>query len=116
MKITIKTTKLKISPAIKKTIEEKIAPLDRFIARINVPLEASVEVARETRHHQKGKIYYAEVNIKVPGRVIRAEAREEDVHKAINAAKEELQVLLKKYKQKQIAKRKRAARIVKRKY
>ena len=68
MKISIKATNLNLTPAIKKAIEEKIATLDKFIphAGADDSVEAFVEVALETRHHRKGKIYYAEANIKVP--------------------------------------------------
>ena len=98
MKVTIKATNLKLTPAIKKAIEEKIATLDKFIPRIGASVEAFVEVALETRHHKKGKIYYAEADIKVPGKIIRAEAKEENIYQAINEIKDELQRLLKKYK------------------
>ena len=98
MKVTIKATNLELTPEIKKAIEEKITPLDRFIPNINMPLEAVVEVALETRHHKKGEIYYAEANIRMPGKIIRSEAREKNIYKAINTVKDELQLLLKKYK------------------
>jgi len=108
MKVTIKATNLNLTPAIKKAIEEKITTLDKFIPHIDTSVEAFVEVALETRHHKKGNIYYTEANIKVPGRVLRSEAREENIYKAINTVKDELQLLLKKYKKRQIAKREKA--------
>jgi putative sigma-54 modulation protein len=101
MKITIKATNLNLTPEIKKAIEEKIGTLDKFILHIGTPVEAFVEVAIETRHHQKGKIYYAEATIKVPGEIIRSEAREENIYKAINTVKDELRALLKKHKERQ---------------
>lgn len=100
MKVTIKATNLDLTPEIKKAIEEKIATLDKFISHTDTLVEAFVEVAIETRHHKKGKIYYAEVNIKVPGEIIRSEAKEDNIYKAINTVKDELQILLKKYKEK----------------
>ena len=115
MKVSIKATNLKLTLELRKAIDEKIATLDRFIPTIKTPLEADVEVALETRHHQKGAIYYAEVNIKVLGEVIRAEAREENIFRAISVVREELQGLLKKYKKKQIAKREKALRALKEK-
>ncbi|MFH1780463.1 MAG: ribosome-associated translation inhibitor RaiA [Candidatus Nealsonbacteria bacterium] len=105
MKTTIKATDIALTPEIRKTIGEKIGVLDKLILDIKTPLEAYVEVALETRHHQKGKIYYAEANIKILGEVIRAEAREENIFKAIGAVKEKLQKLLIKYKKKQMPKR-----------
>lgn len=98
MKVTIKATNLKLTPGIKKAIEEKIATLDKFIPHPDTAVEAFVEVALETRHHKKGKIYYAEANINVPDKIIRSEAREENIYRAINEIKDELQRLLKKYK------------------
>lgn len=101
MKVTIKATNLDLTPELKRAIEEKIATLDKFIPHINTPVEAFVEVAIESRHHKKGKIYYAEANIKVPGEIIRSEAREENIYKAINTVEDKLQGLLKKYKERQ---------------
>jgi len=98
MKVTIKATNLKLTPEVKKAIEEKIATLDKFIPYVGTSVEVFVEVALETRHHKKGKIYYAEANIKVPDKIIRSEAREENIYKAINTVKDELQRLLKEYK------------------
>lgn len=115
MKTNIKATNLDLTLEIKKAIEEKIGVLDKFIPDIKTPTEAYVEVSKETRHHQKGEIYYAEVNLKVLGEVVRAEAREENIFKAIGIVKDELQELLKKYKKKQIAKREKAARAIKEK-
>jgi len=111
MKVTIKATNLNLTPVIKRAIEEKIATLDKFILHIDASVEAFVEIAIETRHHRKGNIYYAEANIKVPGRIIRSEAKEENIYKAINTVKDELQLLLKKYKKRQIAKRERMGKI-----
>ena len=115
MKLSIKTTNLELTPEIKKAIEEKVATLDKFISHIKTPVEAFVEVALETRHHKKGKIYYAEANIQVPGQIIRAEAEEEDIYQAINRIKDELHRLLKEYKKIKFAKREVAGRVLKRK-
>ncbi len=102
MKVTIKATNLELTPAIKKAIEEKIATLDKFISHTDTSVEVFFEVAIETRHRKKGKIYYAEADIKVSGKIIRSEAREENIYKAINTVKDELQRLLKKRKEKKI--------------
>ena len=97
MKVNIKATNLELTAEIREAVEEKISTLDKFISDTKVPLEAFVEVALTNRHHQKGNIYYAEVNIGLPGRIIRSEAREENIFKAINTVKDELQLLLKKF-------------------
>jgi len=113
MKVTIKATNLELTPEIRKAVEEKIALLDKFIPDIKMPLEAFVEVARETRHHQKGDIYYAEANVKLSGKILRSEARQDNIFKAINTVKDELQLLLNKYKKKRMTKRENSARALK---
>lgn len=104
MKITIKEKNLKLIPLERSVIEEKISSLDKFVSHINTLVEAFVEIALETKHHKKGKIYYAEVSIKLPGKIVRAEAREESIDQAVNMVKDELQLLLKKYKEIKITK------------
>lgn len=99
MKITIKATNLDLIPEIKKAIEEKIGTLDKFLPGVKTPLEAFMEVALETRHHKHGKVYYAEATVKALGEVFRSEAREENIYKAINVVKNNLQELLKKRKE-----------------
>lgn len=115
MKTIIKATNLDLTPEIKKAVEDKIGVLDKLIPDVKTPLEAYVEVAIETNHHKQGKIYYTETNIKILGEIIRAEAREENIFKAIVAVKEKLQELLKKYKKRQITKREKALRATKEK-
>jgi len=99
MKVTVKATNLKLTPEIAKAIEEKIGTLDKFLSGARTPLEAFVEVALETRHHQKGKIFYAEADIKFLGEVIRAESSQDNIYKAINTVKDELQILFEKRKE-----------------
>ena len=115
MKTIIKATNLELTLRLNRAIDEKIGVLDKLMSYITTPITAYVEVALETRHHQKGEIYYAEANIKILGEIIRVEARADNIFKAISAVRDELQALLKKYKKKQIAKREKAARALKEK-
>lgn len=122
MKINIKATNLDLTPAITTYIEEKINGLEKFISgddlkawdeRNQAAVEADVEIARTTDHHRQGDVYRAEVNIKVPGRVIRAEATEWDMRVAIDRVKDELQIELKKYKNKQETEYRDGSRLLK---
>jgi len=98
MQIDIKGTNLELTQAIKDYVNEKIGGLEKFFDQI---LEAKVEVGLTTKHHQKGKIFRAEANLEVPQKhIIRAEAEREDLYMAINEVKDELQIQLKKYKEK----------------
>lgn len=110
MKINIKGVNLELTPAINTYIEDRINGLEKFISgddlkqwdeKNQAAVEADVEIARTTNHHRQGDVYRAEVNIKVPGRIIRAEAEEWDMRVAIDRVKDQLQIELKKYKNKQ---------------
>lgn len=115
MKITIKTTNLKLTPGIEEQVEEKINSVDKLLDDMdrNV-VEARVEIGRTTKHHQKGDIFRAEVNLALPGRLLRSVAEEWDLRTALDQVKNELQQEIKKYRGKKEARYKRGARIVKR--
>ena len=57
MKITIKTTNLKLNQALKNFIEEKVNSLEKFSKKT---IEAWVEIGKTTLHHQKGPFFRAE--------------------------------------------------------
>ena len=98
MQIDIKGTNLELTEAIKDYINEKIGSLEKYFDEI---LAARVEVGVTTKHHQKGNIFRAEVNLEVPQKyILRAETEREDLYMAINEVKDDLQVQLKKYKEK----------------
>jgi putative sigma-54 modulation protein len=98
MKIDIKGTGMELTEAIKAYVNEKIGSLEKYYDQI---LVARVDVGITTKHHQKGDIYRAEVNLEVPQKyVLRAEATREDLYMAINQVKVELQRQIKKHKEK----------------
>jgi len=68
-----------------------------------------VELAKTTNHHQKGRIYRAEVNVQVPGEMLRAEHIDDDLYKAIDMVHDEMLGVLKRVKEKKRAKNKRNA-------
>ncbi|MCR4323046.1 MAG: ribosome-associated translation inhibitor RaiA [Candidatus Azambacteria bacterium] len=124
MKIDIKGTNLELTPAITEFIHEKIGSLSKFVGGFGVQgddelsrhqsVEAFVEISRTTNHHRQGDVFKAEVNIKIGGRLIRAEKENVDVRTAIDLVQEELKAELKKEKGMQTAKFRKGARTVKR--
>jgi len=114
MKILIKGTNLELTPAVRQFIEEKIGEVAKYISDPGATDEARVEVSRTTYHHQTGDLYRAEVNLRLPGGLLRAEASRGDINTAINEVKDELQREIKKYKDSQISKRRRGERMWKR--
>jgi len=97
MKIDILGTNMELTEAIKEHINGKIGGLDKFFDNI---LDARVDIGLTSKHHKKGDIYRAEVNLRVPGKLLRAEAVTDDLYKSINQVKDELQREIKRYKEK----------------
>ena len=102
MKIDIKSTNLDLTPAIKEYIEMRIGSLSKFVEKMDLEgaCEARVQIARTTMHHKHGDVFRAECNLKLPGKLLRAEREGEDVRLCIDAVKNELHVEIQKYKEK----------------
>lgn len=126
MKVVIKTKDIKLDRALEDFVERKINDLEKFASvfqgeeyfngyygRGKPRVEAWVEIGRTTLHHKKGPYFYAECQMHLPGRSLRATASLPDLRLAICEVKDELQRQLKQYKEKAIAKRKRGQRVFK---
>jgi len=126
MKINILTKNIKLTPALKDFIEEKINPLEKFakilqnkkcynhfLGRGKPKVEAWIEIGKETLHHKKGPFFWAECQLNFPKRSLRSTAKREDLELAITEVKDEVQRELKQYKGKSQSKIKRRARILK---
>lgn len=111
MKINIKATQMELTQAIKDFTQEKMDMLEKYLGDIQV-LNCDVEVGVTTHHHSKGEIFRAEVNLNLPGEMIRVEKTEEDLYKAIDNVKEHLTMAIRKYKEKRIDGHRKAAEIV----
>ena len=97
MKINISSKGMEMTSAIKQYAEKKIADLDKFYKKI---IMAEIRVGKESSHHNKGDIFFAEVKLEVPGTDLFAEKTEEDLYKAIDKVRDYLEDELKKRKDK----------------
>jgi len=102
MNIQIKAKDLDLTPSIKEYIEEKIGSLDKFLEKLEDQGEVliDVEIARVSKHHKKGDVFYAEANLKLPKKMLRAERKDFDVRAAIDHVRDRLQRDIVKYKDK----------------
>ena len=115
MKIIIKTTNLELTSAIEEHVEQKIGSVDKLLDDMDrETVEARVEIGRITKHHQKGDIFRAEVNLTLPGRLLRSVAEEGDLRTALDQVKNDIQREIKKYRGKKEAQYKKGARKAKR--
>ncbi len=86
-----------MTDAIRQYVEEKVGSLTKYFKNIQ---QADADVGIESNHHNKGKVYYAEINLHVPGKVVRVSKNAEDLYKAIDKVKDHLKVELTKMKEK----------------
>jgi ribosomal subunit interface protein len=122
MKVTIKATKIELTPEIKEFLEDQINSLEKFAKGIfgekyydgffgkgKPKAEARVEIKGKERG-----FYYVECNLSFPKKLIRAESLKKDLKSAIYEVKDELKREIKEYRQRFFAKFKRGARKLKR--
>jgi putative sigma-54 modulation protein len=97
MNKNIKATGMELTDAIRQYVDEKFDDLTKFFDNIQ---KMDVDIGMNSSHHNKGKIYYAEVNVHVPGNDIRVVKEAEDQYKAIDKVKDHLKSELKELKDK----------------
>ena len=103
MQINLKATKIELTPEIKVYVQKKMDSLDKYLGSFKL-IKAEVEVAMTTNHHVKGEIYRAEINLSLPGELLRVEKTETDIFKAIDKVRDHMEMIIKKYKEKIIDK------------
>lgn len=110
MIVTIHGTGMELTPALRSYAEEKITSLEKFFDGIE---RVSIDMGLMSHHHNKGNIFYAEVNLSIPGHMVRVVKEESDLYKAIDRVKDQLKVDLEKMKEKMRAKDRVELRAVK---
>lgn len=109
MKYTIHPLNITISPSIQTLIETKTKSLERFVSRFDSGVvEARIEIGKPSRHHHSGPVFYAEINLKIPGKLLRAEAAHLDLNSAVNEVFKEIERQVKDYKDKLVTKNKKS--------
>ena len=112
MQIIIKSKNLDLSEQSESFINKKIGGLRKFLKAFeshSLPVaggrnlfDTFVEVERETMHHRKGDIFKAEAKIYLPGRSLFAKAHGDNLIKAVDEVRDELEAEIRKYKTKVI--------------
>jgi putative sigma-54 modulation protein len=99
MKIDIFAKNLELTDPIRVFIDDKIGGLTKHF-KSTESIKIKVEIARTTKHHRSGDVYYAEANLNIDGKLLRANATNADVRTAITEVKDSLQAEIKKMKEK----------------
>ena len=100
MKLQIKATGFELTPTLQRLIEKKFSGLEKFLAKweANRELLLRVEIAKNTKHHNKGMVWYAEANLDLPQKVLRIEETNEEMQAAIEKLKDRLKNELLRFK------------------
>ncbi len=106
MKVNIKTTRLNITDSLRNYVQEKMNMLDKYLGSIPV-VNCDVEIGLAAGGKTGGRIYRAEVNLQVPGKILRVVKTEPDMYKAIDKVKDHLRRSIKRYKEIKLDKKRR---------
>lgn len=106
MNLNIKSTKIELTQNIRGYIEEKVAMLEKYLGTVT-PLHCDFEIALINKHHNKGDVFRAEINLQLPGELLRVEKTEADLYKAIDKVKDHMAEMIKKYRGKRIDRKRR---------
>jgi putative sigma-54 modulation protein len=101
MNINIKAPTIELTEEIKDYVQEKMDMLEKYLGSVKV-INCDVEVGITVGNQNSGPIYKAEVNMEVPGKLIRVEKNAEDLFKAIDKTKDHLMRSIKRYKEKKV--------------
>lgn len=99
MQIKIKASKIELTEAIENYINEKVNMLEKYLNHIDI-INCDFEVKKSIGGQNKGNIFSAELNLEVPGEILRIEKTEADLYKAIDKVKDHMAESIKKYKEK----------------
>ena len=101
MTIEIKETGVRLSPLFREFLRSRLLLLSRFVKHYESSGEIHlfIEIAKTTKHHRKGNIFYAEATVQLSKKLVRAEASDMDFRTAIDALKDILKREFVQYKE-----------------
>ena len=100
MRIILKGTHIQLTDDIRDLVEEKIGSLSRFLEDLDpASVEARVEVGIPSEHIVSRTIHRAEVNLRLPGTLLRAETENPELSAALTEVRDELERQVEKYRE-----------------
>ena len=103
---------MKLTDELSQLLDQKLAPIGKFLPEGETDLSCDVELEKVTEH-QSGKIHRAEINLRVAGKLYRAEATEDQMELAIDIMRDEVKKELRRDTEKQHSLLKRGGQKVK---
>lgn len=90
MKISIKGTRIELTPSIHNYVQKKVSSIEKYIDKKYRDTVAQVEVGKNTDHHKAGNVFRAEVHITGSGLDLYAVSEMDDLYAAIDTVKDEI--------------------------
>lgn len=97
----IKGTRMELTPAIREYIIKRVDMLDKVTDKGDSSAWVTVEVGKTSQHHHQGNYFFAEFNVHIAGKDLRAVAEKDDLYAAIDDAKDEIMREAADYKDRQ---------------
>lgn len=101
MKIVIKATQIELNDSLREYIGTRFSTLEKLVKSFesNGELFLKIEIARTTHHHNKGNVFYVECSLPIVKNLLRIEETNENMHAAIDVAKDRMKVEVEKFKE-----------------
>jgi len=93
--MNIQTNGVEMTDAINTYAEDKAGTLEKYFDGITA---IDVIVGMHSNHHSKGKVYFAEMSVHVPGKTIFVKKDAVDLYKSIDKVRDHMKVELEKMK------------------
>lgn len=113
MKTIIHVARMEHTSAIEEYIKKKLASVERLIDANDTSAKAAVEVGLDTKHHKKGDVFFAEIELHTRQKDYYCVERADDLYAAIDLVRDELVREVKSFREKRRDVAKRSARVAK---
>jgi putative sigma-54 modulation protein len=109
MEYQVYSKNLEVTDSLQEYLDMKLAHIDKLSVQ---PIACRVDLSRD-QHHRKGDIFRVEINMTVPGTLLRIVETHPDVRASIDLATDKLIRQLQKFKGKKIDTKRRLGRFMK---
>lgn len=87
----IKTKDFDLTPDVSRNVHEKLGVIEKYLeANGDKEILAEVEIGLVSKHHKKGDVYRAEINVQSEGELYRAVSEKGSMAEAIDDLKDQI--------------------------
>lgn len=101
MNIATQGVHLALTDALEEYVNRRFVPLERLLGKFESrqDLTLRVDIARSTRHHQKGDVFSVSVSLRVGRTTLHVEQSGDDVRQAIDDAQKRFKKIVEDHKE-----------------